>query len=596
MPPPAVVERPPRPRIKDLTPYDEVDLAKLGSDDLAIYFTYDGIDVGQTVDVLWIGADQQGNPVESGLFHDVDERNFDPVNKETVFPVPNEYVTAAEGGYAFFSFKPINPVLEQSMRAFCFVGVRPHRLEHMPVAQAPQSHNLYIDPSTLGAAGATFLVPPYQAMRAKDGVTLYFVGYESNGDKDETWKKTIQVTAQDVGQVLRWQVPLEQFDFISKGHADVYYEIEFADLTSKLRSPTQTFRIDKVPDAPPLLAPLEIEGYTSGKLDPLQFLDGLVLRITGTEQLMVSDRLLLHFNDNWGVQQLRIDLSGLESGVVQFTLPFEKFDGLDRIRLGYQVAREGVAYSGAVRDVELVVRRDESPLNVFFAEAEGAGGEFNAYLPALLAKEGAYIDLSAIELLDGETLEVYWEGRSALGNLKFTFDKVPEELLHIPPAAVAANMRPGNTEAERFPVYYKIMPEQHKSKNLNLRIVPLGQSNYPTLQCTPRRGTELHMSDIGDDQATLTLPHWPFMSVGQMLVITVSGFKGGKLKVFAIRNELVREAEVSNRMVTEKLQKTSLDEFDDGSKVTFHASVNFEGDVEHDNWTVFESSWLTLRK
>jgi hypothetical protein len=591
-------DRPPRPIIEGLTPYDEIDLDELGGEALNVFITYDGIAVGQLIVFNWTGADKLGNAVGFSGDVDIADHNFDPRTKRATVSLSNAFVVAAADGYAFASFQPTFPALEESMRAFCFVGVRPHRLEHMPVAQAPKSHNLFIDPDSLGSAGATFLVPAYQAMQVADKVTLTFVGYESDGTQDDTWSKLIDVQAQHVGQVLSWNVPSSYFDFIKKGYAEVYYEIQFAAPPKRLKSPTQTFQVDKVPDTPPLLPALDIDNYESGLLDPELFPDGLTLRVPPNAELMVSDWLLLHFNDEWGEQQLRVDLSSLESGVIVFNLAKDKLKGLGRIRLGYQVAREGVAYSAAVREVELVVRREDAPLKVFFAESEGGEGEFNARLPAGNATAGAYIDLSGVTLREGETLEVYWQGRSELGNKTFVFPfgTVPAEPLNIPPAAVAANMEQGETSVKRFPVYYRIAPVGHESKKLNLRILPLARDKYPTVQCSPRRDTDLYVEDIKGTHADLTLPNWPFMSPGQHLVITLLGVAGGSPRPYPIRNSPVTQEEVDKGVINAILLKETLENLDDNSPLEFNVSVDFEGQGGSDNWTLFTPTSMTLRK
>jgi len=298
----------------------------------------------------------------------------------------------------------------------------------------------------------------------------------------------------------------------------------------------------------------------------------------------------------FGEQQLRIDLSGLESGVITFSLAAEKLQGLDRITLGYQVAREGVAYSATVRQVDLVVRREDAPLNVLFAVAEGGDEAFNAKLPAISASAGAYIDLSGIELKDSETLEVYWEGRSELGSKKYVFDEVPTDPLNIPPVAVAANMEIGNTSVKRFPVYYRILPVGHESKKLHLRILPLPTANYSTLQCSPRRGTELHLTDIVGAHADLTLANWPFMSEGQHLVIVMVGSVGGSSRPYLIRDSAITQAEVDARVVTAELLKSILGGLDNNTQLEFNVSVDFEGEGGEGNWIQFPRMSLTLRK
>ena len=74
--------------------------------------------------------------------------------------IANRFLKSGDQGYAFYSYERLTGTTGESLRTFSFVGVRPHRMEHMPVAQAIESHALHIDPSALGSGGVNFVAPP----------------------------------------------------------------------------------------------------------------------------------------------------------------------------------------------------------------------------------------------------------------------------------------------------------------------------------------------------------------------------------------------------------------------------------------------------
>lgn len=166
--------------------YDEIDLEELGDDDLETYIQYDGIAEGDQLRIHWRGATASGEALDSvGTVVEVEQPDFDPLKKRLRVLIGNRYVSQGDQGYAFYYYERISGSPAESLRTFSFVGVRPHRMEHMPVTQAVESHALHIDPDALGSSGATFVAPPYAAMQEGDTVTLVFRGYEASGDFDE---------------------------------------------------------------------------------------------------------------------------------------------------------------------------------------------------------------------------------------------------------------------------------------------------------------------------------------------------------------------------------------------------------------------------
>ncbi|MFB4394945.1 MULTISPECIES: hypothetical protein [unclassified Pseudomonas] len=579
---------PPRPIIEGLTPYDEIDLDELGNNDLVVRITYDNIKIGDNVGVRWSGADHLGVPVEGSVSLDIDETNFDPSTGWAQAVVLNQYVIQATDGYAFFSFTPPAPASE-SFRAFCFVGVRRGRFEQMPVAQVRESHALFIDPRQLGSAGATVLVPPYSAMQVNDQVTLTFDGYDSGGVHDETWKRTLTITEELLGKPLRWAVPRSQFDFIEQGHAEIHYEVAFRDQSVRLESPMQTFRIDPVPATPAPLPVLTIDGYSGGPLDPVLFPNGLTLRIPTYAQAMVDDWLMLHVNDEPAQHYQRLDLSSLESGMLFFHLATQRLEGLARVSLAYQLAREGLAWRSEVLEIELVLRREFPALSVRDAQSESSGDQIRAVLHGTAATGGAVINFPQIELQPDESLEVHWEGRSEMGRAVIGLASVPEQGLLMDKGKVAANMEVSpDARGKRFPVYYKVLPGGHESERLHLSVTPLPQSSYPAIRCTPNRGVYVHLADITGAYATLTLDAWPFMSEGQVLNISIVGVVNGGTSPTHLRRSAVTAQEVQKGEVVLPLEKATLERFDNNSTFTLNVSANFEGDPQSSEWTRFE--------
>lgn len=591
------------PVIPLLNTYDEIDLDILSDDDLETLISYDGIALGHKIRLQWFGSDAEGHPVDDiNTEIEVEDSNYDPDRSTVRIDIPNVYLKALAQGYAFYSYIVVEPDLGSSLRTFCFVGVRPHRMEHMPVAQAVESHALHIDISRLPTAGVTFVVPPYQAMRTGDRVTLSFDGYDDLGDFDETWTGFIDVTSAHVGRSLTWVVPMEQLNWIEGGHAVVHYAIEFTDEPDPLQGPSQTFRIDAWPDDPAVLPALVIEGHDGGPLDPNKFPDGLTLRVDGHGDLHTADWILLHWNQQAGFMTQRADLSTLKVGKLAFQVEASALKGLETLRLSYQFAREGVGLSSRTLEKEILIPRELEHPWVTTAQAEEGENPDERYarINAADATAGAIIEVPEFPLRVGERVEVHWLGRSEAGQ-HVTDQPLPDQPWHfaVPPGAVAANMEAKDNETnKRFTVFYRLIGDGgwQDSPALHLSINPLLRSRYTVIQAVNSEGERLPLTKVPPEGEPLIQSGWPFMAEGQMLRIIYSGVKadGQPLNVM-IRYAVTTSAEVAANRVLAAIPLAVLQEQGKGRGFDIKVSLNFENSGHpNDIWVEFNYLSLTL--
>lgn len=581
--------------------YDEIDLEELGDDDLETYIQYDGIAEGDQLRIHWRGATATGEALDSvGTVVEVEQPDFDPLKKRLRVLIGNRYVSQGDQGYAFYYYERISGSPAESLRTFSFVGVRPHRMEHMPVTQAVESHALHIDPDALGSSGATFVAPPYAAMQEGDTVTLVFRGYEASGDFDEEKRYALKVEKDLIGYSLNWKVPKGQFNFIKKGSAQVHYQIDFVGSATPLEGPVQTYWIDSIPTEPALLPALEIEGYTGGSLDPEMFPDGLMVRVPAYPGLHTADWTLLHVNDEPGAAVLRADLTTLAVGVQGVQLDASVLQGATRLAMGYQVGREGLGLSGQLLDIEVLQPRHLRPVVVQDGNLENP--EPNMWLDAELATTGAIVTAPDPGLRPGERLQLAWQGRSKAGQYEHTLPQgsVPPFRFAVPATAVAANMEATpSAAAKRFPVLFRVLRDHLpplESPPVQLRILPLLTNRYPIIQCDEAPGgTTLSLAAVPGAGATLRLGDWAFMAPGQRLNVLYRGVKkNGSALVELLRSELVSGEEVGNGEVVVRLDKRILNEQKLGDQFDLRVNVNFENETDDDTWVEFPTLSLTL--
>lgn len=597
------------PTIEILNSYDEIDLERLGGQPLVTFIQYDGIQLGDRLRINWRGANAAGEPLDDVSTElEIEEPDFDPISKRLTVNISNAFVAKADQGYAFYSYERLTGVPEESLRTFCFVGVRRHRMEPMPVAQALNGHALHIDSAALGSAGCLFLAPAYQAMQVGDQITLHFSGYDEYGDFDEECLVDYRVTDQNAGHSLRWTVPRGQFDWIDGGYADVFYRITFVD-GGDLESPRQTYQIKPPPtpsnrsDKPnghELLSAPSIVGHAGGPLDPANFNDGLTIRIPPHPDVHTADWTLLHVNDEPGSVALRADLTTLASGIQWTVLEAGVLEDLKRLKLGYQVAREGLGLVSRELDIEVLQRRELSKVRIDNAHTESP--EPNSVLNADRATGGAYVEVSDPGLRPGERLQLHWQGRSSAGSHVHTLPvgSQPPYRFAIPNTAVAANMEAtAGAAVKRFPVFYRLVRDAggyEESPSVQLRIAPLPQSSYPIIQCDEASGGTLSLVAVPARGATLELPAWVFMAAGQKLNVIFRGVKANNQALTSVlRSADVTADEVEQRSVVVMLKKELLEHQGIGLDFFIEVKINFENEKLSDTWFDFAPLKLTLR-
>ncbi|MGE8043092.1 hypothetical protein ACQKO6_02605 [Pseudomonas monteilii] len=588
------------PIIELLNGYNEIDLERLGDQPLVTFIQYDGIQPGDYVRLNWRGATATGEPLDDVHTElEVEPPDFDPISKRLKVEIPNAFVVEADQGYAFYSYERLGGSPEESLRTFCFVGVRRHRMERMPVPQAFGGHALHIDPDTLGSAGCPFLAPAYQAMQAGDRITLHFSGYDEYGDFDDEYLDDYLVTDQNVGQRLSWTVPKGQFNWLDEGYADVFYRIAFVG-GGELDSAQQTYQIGPPPADPALLSAPSIPGYAGGPLNPVDFPDGLTIRIPPYQGLHTADWTLLHINDEPGSAALRADLTTLASGIQGVNLEAAALAGLTRLRLGYQVAREGLGLVSQELDIEVLQPRDLLKVRVDNAQTESP--EPNLVLDGDSATTGAYVEVPDPGLRPGERLELHWQGRSSVGRYVHSLPagSQPPYRFAIPAAAVAANMEAtAGGVLKRFPVFYRLVPEAghyEQSPPVQLRILPLPASRYPTIQCVQASGNTLSLAAVPAGGATLNLPAWVFMAARQKVRVLFRGVGENDRPLTAtLYDSDVTDADVSHRAVSMTLAIEHLRRQKVGQNFTLTVRLNFENETPADTWFDFPQLVLTLQ-
>lgn len=567
---------------------DTIDLNDLEGN-LPTWIKYPGVGLGDEVFPVWRGCGQDSVAYDyAGEVIEVDDSNYDPEMGVAV-AIRGSLLNALDQGWAMYSYS-VAPLggergLE-SLRQFCYVGVRPRQAAVLPVAQMRDSHDLALDPDSVIGSTTAAVVPPYLAMRPRDKVTLSFAGYYDDGELDETWSQPKELSAADVGKPLTWQVPKSQLSWIEGGHAEVSYRVEYASGEQASDSAVQTFQI-RPADSARLPAP-QVEGHDDDSLDPGHFPDGLYLRIAPWPDMQDGDRLLVHWiggrEADSVIKSLRIDTSVIDSGVIE--VPIEAHWLLanigSQVRVFHQYAREGVAHSSEDLTLDIRAPLNLLPPNVEHATAEGGAGENKGLLLAFDARTGAYVDVpDSFPLGPGDRLAVHWDGHPAGGqHIADTPVDGRERRFRIPSTAIAANMGPGETK--RFEVFYQLTPEGEeplKSVPFNLRIEPIARSLYGNVQIAQADSGALSLARVPAAGADLVLARWYFMAVGQLLSIEASGVDAGGQPVnLMVRNAApVTAAEVAAEQIEARLVRMFLESLQMGQNFTLTARVSFDG-------------------
>lgn len=587
-----------KPTIPDLNGSDELDVEQLGNSPLLTNIKYTGMQRDDLVRPRWVGAGPDGK-VFDDIGAELPVEADDLVNGRTV-EISNRAIRAAVGGWAFFSYT-VNQTTE-SLRQFCYLGLRPQpAVETLSVLHGLQSHNLVIRPADLPEAGLTLAVAPYQAMQVGDRITLNLVAYDEDGYEDDDYPDFLVVTKDHVeGQKISFDVPRYWFSYVEKGYALASYRIALANGPT-LDSPEQRFEIDSQAALPAYLPKPAINGYTEGTpLDPAKFRDGLTVQMPVYPSMAVSDRILMRWRSpaDDRILSVRVDPSSLVAGTITFRLAADALtlSSGATARLSYLYGREGASLSSEELAVDVIKPRSLNAPDVKGAlpDSTPAWGT----MTALDAIDGVYIEVPADTAAAGESVEVHWEGKSALGQYIAKAPVKPENPLRffIPAQYVAANLGRGELdESKRFDVFYRLVGNQDHvdSVPFKLRIKPFETSAFPQITCDQASGTSLSLAKVPAAGADLSLGTWYLSAAGQLLTLTISGITATGPLEHVIRDRVAVTADEALNGVKAKLPKNVLEQLDVSSSFTLRARLSFDGGQY---FTPFRSNSLTLTR
>ncbi|WP_313740069.1 hypothetical protein [Pseudomonas sp.] len=585
----AKATRYPVPDIPALTPDSEIDIDALGSDDLETYVKYPDMQPGDVITAVWRGASAQGEPFDQT---EAGKPVTDPdPDKGFRLAIKNTAVAPADGGWAFYSYYVNSDMNNESLRRFCFIGLRdrPVFAEQLTTVQVLQSHALVIDHDTVSNAGATLLIPPYQAMQVGDQVTVVLNGTESDGTpiREKTYDCSPQ--ADDLGHVLACDVRSSDFRDLLDGMVTLHYTVELAKQAGTLQAPEQCFEVRSKPAPEPMLPAPSIVGFTGGGvLDPDAFANGLTLQAVCPAQAMPGDQVLCHWVgkkvENRHILTLRLDASSQPCGLMQFNLDSKALtDSVDDdVEVFLQIARKGWAMSA----VPLVfkVERTRGPRVAPSIEQTTADGAGNVVGSAIEFRLGAWVNVPSSAVKEGDTVKVHWEGDAQGGRTTVQTPADPTKPLRfmVPAEFIAANMEQRDDLSDkRFPVSYTLISSQGEfpSDPVMLRIQPVPRGNYQQVLCAEADGLDnLHIGSL-TEEPHFVLNAWPYFAVGNQVTLSVSGsLAGGGAYQKTLRAAApVTADEVKNKMVVARLALQDLRGLANNSSMTLRASISFDG-------------------
>ena len=589
----------PRPEIPALQPGDWIDLDQLGSDPLLTYIKFPGINIGDVLWPNWRGCGAQGEVADLSNSR-VDVTEIGGYTPERGMPVklPNDLLKQLDQGWAFYSYAvgsrdDPNDRGPESLRLFCYIGKRPGASIKLPVPQIKESHERSLDPNGVTSAGATAVVPPYQAMSVGDEVIFSWQGY-LQGTPVEPYQESKEIKAEHLRQPLTFNVPYIEIVDIEGEHADISYRIEYADQPAQ-SSESEQQRIDIVAPGSDLLPPITVKGHTGGPINPGHYPDGLTLQVKPVyPDIQENDWVLLYWTGSEKIKSvtkaLRVDRSTLDSALIEFHIEPQwlTVNSNGQVKVVYQYARAGVAQAAEPLLLEI-----SKPLHLPAPIVEGAipGAENQGTLAA--NTNGAYVNVPDTAEIGSGRVEMHWQGHPNGGRYIAT-TPVSGRRFVIPATAIAANMSTV-AQGRYFPVFYRV--EGEDSVHFNLLITPLPASRYPSTTCLQITGNQLSLSHVqfGADLLIESsgFDAWPFMAEGQLLTMEATGVTSdGNNASRLVRDALpVTAAEFRNKKVTAKLPKDFLQTLKLNEMFSLKARVSFDGG---ETFTPFRDTTATL--
>ncbi|WP_341520423.1 hypothetical protein AABC73_18540 [Pseudomonas sp. G.S.17] len=457
----------------------------------------------------------------------------------------------------------------------------------LPVAQIKQSHDLALGIDDVGDSGALAVVPIVAALENGDSVTLYWKGFYE-GFPLIDWSGEFTFDDSTTNAPALFSIDRSNVLIIEDGYAEINYQVNFASGAESDESPTQTVHI-----VPPVAARLEapyVDGHDSNQpIDSGRYPEGITVQFAAYPGVQLDDHVVL-YGDGLPeagsiVMALRIDASHIETGAVAFLIGPEWLlaNQGEKVEVFYQYARPGVAATSEALSLSVLLPLDLPPAVVEEAQAEGLPGESKGYLLARDATSGVYVNVSESVLLgENDDLEVHWQGHPSGGRHIAQTPVSPDDRTRflVPASAVAANM---GGDSKRFDVFYRFTPfngHAQDSRPFHLRIQPLDQERYPTIQWPRLAGAAtLSLKSVAASGEDLQLGLWPFMAEGQLVTIEASGVAatGAPTRITVRDAQSVSKTEMTQRKVMSKLARGFLQTLMIDQYITVTPKISFDG-------------------
>ncbi|MFJ4354105.1 hypothetical protein ACIPZ5_24850 [Pseudomonas sp. NPDC089428] len=594
----------------------EIDLERVGTDDLETIIQYTGMAEEDVVSIDWWGVNDFGESFDAkGTFFPSD----DDVKNGLKVRIRNDIVTKAKDGEAFYSYT-VNTGTEilQSRRVFSFIGVRAAASpEGLPVALALESHELFIQPQDLDTAGVTFVVPSYQTLTIGDIIKFTLIGFDEEGEEQKPITGQLEVTKEHLdNKALTFTVGKNEFRFIDPGRAEVFYEIVFGgEKNAKSRkqvdykvdsvdektvqSPKQIFVVDSEATLPGYLPEPIIDGHSPGnELPPENFRNGLTIVVKGYPDMAIADRVTLSWRSPVRdfLQTIRVDASTEVVGDVSFHIPFDYLAENQgaTVRLSYLYGREGAGQRSLELSVKVGIMRVLSAPNVIDASPDAKD---RGTLDANDGLSGVWVELPDV-LLPGERAQVEWRGWPGYGEYTAKTPDFDNPLrFHIPAEYVPANMGRGPTdEGRRFEVVYQVYgggaPSESDPYHLRIKPVQIGEYPQIAIVCPPVTDRNLYLSAVPEEGADLELDNWVFAREGDLIELSITGVtppdkpgeEDGKLKeIIRDASEPVTAEEAENGIKAKLDKQKILKRLKFDTPFTLHVRLSFDGGAHYIN-------------
>lgn len=348
--------------------YDELD-ASLSRATVRIP-PYPGMEVGDTVTLIWSGTRADGQP---HLYQVERQISGSAVNKEIVLQIPGAEIALLAGGTVELWYEvitgdgtPLRPSQVRTLRVSQGQGIL---LPAATVDEAPD--NVTLDPAAVDLY-ATVRIAPYTGMAIGDRVDMYWIGSGANGSTSD-W---ITIRAATLNKPVVFDVDKAYVDANDGGTVTVRYTVTPTVGRPPLTTPL-TLRVAKQGLMPPAVK----ETGGSANLDPLNVVDRLTVVVPTYAGWLPTDEVSVTWigTSSYTTPAQTLDSSrevALPVSLIAYNLGRE-------VQVTYTVIRNGVSFDSSMPLVLSVLLISESaladsgPQILQAANAEDGGGVLN---------------------------------------------------------------------------------------------------------------------------------------------------------------------------------------------------------------------------